>query len=67
SILNTNISNGLFAVSFGSNCLNEPAARFLGLANNGCSCSSCCSFTFLKLSFDIYTSPLTISSFLSLS
>ena len=63
--MNINISKGLLAVNFGSNCLRDPAAKFLGFANTWSSCSSCCSFTFLKSSFDMYTSPLTTISSLS--
>ena len=67
SRLNTNISKGLLAVNFGSNCLSVPAAKFLGFANICKPCSSCFSFILLKLSLDMYTSPLTtISSLLSI-
>ena len=66
SRLNINISKGLLAVNLESNCLKVPAAKFLGLANNWSPCSSCNSFIFSKFSLDIYTSPLTTTSSVSL-
>ena len=56
------ISNGLFAVSLLSNCLNEPAAAFLAFANNGCSSISLSSFILSNPALEINTSPRTIIS-----
>ena len=54
------ISNGLCAVIFASNCLNEPAAAFRAFANFGSPKTSRSSFNFSKSSFPINTSPRTV-------
>ena len=60
--LNIYIFNGLLAVTFGSNCLNDPAAAFLAFANNGSSKISRSSFIFSKSAVEMKTSPRTVIS-----
>ena len=54
------MSKGLEAVTLESNCLNDPAAAFLALANSFSPVISLSSFNFSKSAVDKKTSHLTV-------